>query len=356
MKSYKKNILLFFFSALSFATLVALLNYTIDPFQHYRRATFYKVPYINSRYLNAGMAKNFSYDSLIIGTSMAENFHIRDVSELLSFSKPIKLTIGGGNAFDEATILKTAIHTGKVKQVLFGLDIFGLRTDPDTYPLPGYLYDNNVLNDYRYLFNLDTLKRSLTYPFFQLLFKNHPRMDYMRMFEWQYRASPHQFNAQKVIKGFQIARTRFAVNFPSHISSYTYMRDNFDHVILPVIKQHPEIRFIIFFPPYSILEYKLLAESGHLENYLKIKTYISEQLLSLPHVSLFDFQTEKTITHNLGNYMDTRHYHQKINHWMLEQMRANNYRVANPKQDEIKLRNQTLNFTPPKNLTKSSQE
>jgi len=356
MTSYKKNIRLLFTSALAFTCLIALLNYTVDPFQQYRKASFYQAPYINSRFLIAGMAKNFPYDSIIIGTSMTENFHIREVSDLLSFSKPIKLTVGGGSIFDEATILKTAIHTGKVQQVLFGLDIFGLRADPHTYPLPGYLYDNNVFNDYRYLFNLDTLKRSLTYPFFQLIFRNHPRMDYMRMFEWQYKTSKRQFNADKVINGYQTARTRFSVNFPPHISSYRYMRDNFDHLILPIIKQHPRISFSIFFPPYSILEYKLLAESGHLENYLKVKTHISKQLLPLTNVKLFDFQTNKIITYKLDNYMDTRHYHQRINHWMLEQMRSNHYRVTNPQRDETKLRNQTINFTPPKNLTKSSHE
>jgi len=354
--TYKKITLLFFVFSITCAISIGLFNYIIDPFQQYRRSTFYQAPYINPRYLIAGMAKNFSYDSLIIGTSMTENFHIREVSDMLSSSKPIKLTVGGGSIFDEATILKTAINTGKVKQVLFGLDIFCLRADPSAYPLPGYLYDNNTLNDYHYLFNLDTLKRSLTYPFFQLIFKHHPRMDYMRMFEWQFKTSPQQFSATKVMHAYQIARTRLALNFPPKISSYQYMKNNFDHLILPIIKQNSSIHFTIFFPPYSILEYKLLAESGHLENYLKVKTHISEQLLPLINVNLFDFQTEKTITHNLDNYMDTRHYHQRINHWMLKQMRAGHNRVTNPQRDETKLRNQTLNFTLPKNLKKSSHE
>jgi len=346
--TYKKQILLFFIFSIIYTSFIGLFNYIIDPFQHYRKSTFYQAPYINSRYLIAGMAKNYSYDSLIIGTSMAENFHIREVSNILSFSNPIKLTVGGGSIFDESTIFKTAISTGKVKQVLFALDIFCLRSDPNTYPLPGYLYDNNILNDYHYIFNLDTLKRSLTYPFFQFAFKNHPRMDYMRMFEWQFKMSPQQFNATKVIKAYQIARTRLALNFPPKISSYQYMKNNFDHLILPIIKQNRTIHFTIFFPPYSILEYKLLTESRHLKTFLKIKTYMSEQLLLLKNVSLFDFQTEEAITYNLDNYMDTRHYHQRINHWMLKQMKDDHYRVMNPLRDEVKLRNQAMSFTLPK--------
>ena len=346
--TYKKQTLLFFIFSIICTSFIGLFNYIIDPFQHYRKSTFYQAPYINSRYLIAGMVKNFSYDSLIIGTSIAENFHLREVSDMLSFSNPIKLTVGGGSVFDEATVLKTAISTGKVKQVLFALDIFCLRSDPKAYPLPGYLYDNNILNDYHYLFNLGTLKRSLTYPFFQLAFKNHPRMDYMRMFEWQHKMSPQQFSSTKVINAYQTARTRLALNFPPQLSSYHYMRNNFDHLILPLIKQNNTIHFTIFFPPYSILEHKLLIENKQLETYLKIKTYISKQLLLLANVRLFDFQTEEAITYNLDNYMDTRHYHQRINHWMLEQMKDDYYRVTNPLQDEIKLRNQVMSFALPK--------
>jgi len=347
MMTYKKQTILFFVYALACAAFIALFNYVIDPFQQYRKATFYQAPYINSRYLNAGMAKNFTYDSLILGTSMTENFRLQEVSDILSFSKPVKLAVGGGTIFDEATTLKTAIHTGQVKKVLFGFDIFCLKTDPAAYPLPNYLYDNNIFNDYHYIFNLDTFKRSLTYPFFQFLFKNHPRMDYMRMYEWQFNAPKGSFNASKVMKAYWIAQSHFQADSSNRLSSYQYMRANFDHVILPIIKQNRMIQYFIFFPPYSILEYKLLAANKQLENYLKIKTYVSTQLLSLQNVSLFDFQREKTITHNLDNYMDRRHYHQKINHWMLEQIRNGHNMLTNPQKTEILLRNQVMRFKLP---------
>ena len=342
---YKNQIILFFIFSIAFSVFIALLNYTVDPFQQYRKATFYQAPYINGRYLNAGMAKNFSYDSLIIGTSMTENFRIAEITEMLSFSKPIKLTVGGGSIFDESTILKTAIDTGRVKNVLFGLDIFCLKANPESYPLPGYLYDHDAFNDYHYLFNLDTLKRSLTYPFFQLLFKNHPRMDYARMYEWQHNVADQQFDAIKVLNDYQVQRTRFATNFPEKTSSFQYMKDNFDKILLPVIRENSRIHYHIFYPPYSILEYKLLAENRQLESYIKIKTYISKQLLQLTNVTLFDFQAKKAITHHLDNYMDARHYHQRLNHWMLEQMKASRFKVTNPQENADEFRRQVIHYS-----------
>lgn len=63
------------------------VNYLVDPFQQYRVKTFYPIAFKNERYQNAGLAKNFNYDSLILGTSMTENFLIDKVENDLGFLK-----------------------------------------------------------------------------------------------------------------------------------------------------------------------------------------------------------------------------------------------------------------------------
>jgi len=347
MTSYKKNIRLFCFSTLAFTCLIALLNYTIDPFQQYRKSTFYEAPYIYPRYLNAGMAKNFSYGSVILGSSTSENFRLSEVASLLSYPDPIKLTVGGSSIFDDTTQLNTAIATGKVKKVLYGLDIICLKADPDRYPLPSYLYDQDTINDYHYLFNFDTLKRALTYPLFQFAFKHHPRMDYNRMFEWQHNVSDKQFNRANVLHDYKLQQRRFSLNFSAEFSSYTSMKQHVDHLLLPIIEHNKAIHFDIFFPPYSVLEYKLLANNNQLNTDLAIKMYISKQLLKLSNVSLFDFQTATSITSQLDNYMDLRHYHQRINHWMLTQIQEANFKVENPRLNDAILRKQVKKFTSP---------
>ena len=48
----------------------------VDPFEVYHKATAFIPPITNSTqsYSNAGIAKSYDYDSVIIGSSMTENF------------------------------------------------------------------------------------------------------------------------------------------------------------------------------------------------------------------------------------------------------------------------------------------
>ena len=48
----------------------------IDPFEIYHQATAFIPPIANGTqiYSNAGIAKNYEYDSVVIGSSMTENF------------------------------------------------------------------------------------------------------------------------------------------------------------------------------------------------------------------------------------------------------------------------------------------
>lgn len=48
----------------------------IDPFEVYHKATAFIPPITNGTqlYSNAGIAKNYAYDSVVIGSSMTENF------------------------------------------------------------------------------------------------------------------------------------------------------------------------------------------------------------------------------------------------------------------------------------------
>ena len=165
MKS-TKWIKIFFGLSLIGVLFVGGVNYIVDPFQQYRVKTFYPIAFTNQRYQNAGLSKNFEYDSLILGTSMTENFILDEVEKKLNFNKLIKLSVSGGSAKEQSTTLKTAIENNdNLKNVLWGLDIFAFIGEPDMLryginSFPFYLYDDYITNDYKYLFSTDTLKES----------------------------------------------------------------------------------------------------------------------------------------------------------------------------------------------------
>lgn len=313
------------------------VNYLVDPFQQYRVKTFYPIAFKNERYQNAGLAKNFNYDSLILGTSMTENFLIDKVENDLGFKKAIKLSVSGGSAREQSITLQTAINNNKnLKNVLWGFDTFAFIGEPDRLrygenSFPFYLYDDKKLNDYKYILSIDTIKDSMKSIINPYRKKDELIYDYNRMYEWQYLVN-HELTIEKVKKDWD-NRSKF-INYEQNKQSFSYLKNNFDLNFYQIIKNNPKIKFKIFFPPYSILNFKALEERDKINDILEFKKYIYNTLLELENVNIYDFQSEKIITHNLANYKDISHYHQNINNWLTEQIRDNKYLVTKENRDE----------------------
>lgn len=331
---------------------VSMINYIIDPFQQYRVNTFYPISYDGDkqRYKNGGFAKNFSYDSLILGTSMTENFILNEVEKELHFKKVIKLSLSGGSAKEQSITLETAITNNKnLKNVLWGLDTFIFVGEVDNLSygegsFPFYLYDSNRFNDYKYLLSIDTLKESylaISNPY--LTSKNKLMYEQNRMYQWQ-----HNFKNSFTQENMENAWNNREVflNFEKEKQTFGYMKHSFDTNFLKIIKNNPQIHFNIFFPPYSILTFKIFEERNQIIDVLTFKKYLYSSLLDCKNVSIYDFQTANKITTNLNNYKDLTHYHQKINTWMLQQMKENKYLITkeNKEEDLQKLQKQIKEY------------
>lgn len=197
--------------------IILLFNYFVDPFQHYRKATIYTFNYSgNQRYLNPGLAKNYDFNSIIIGTSMTENFTL-------------------DNVIDNWNNRNQQFHHGKNFWIL------------------------------------------------------------------------------------------------------SELKNNFDNNLYRFITENKNTKFILFFPPYSILTYKDWEEKGSLDIILKFKQYIYKKLIALDNVNLYDFQIAQNITHNLNHYKDITHYSQTINFWIVDQIYSHDFLIT-PENQEHNLR------------------
>lgn len=282
--------------------------------------------YSTERYLNSGLIKTYDYDSVIIGSSMVQNFILDEVKTLQGFVKPIKLSTHGGTIIEEMTTLNHAINIGKVKSVLFGLDIpFAFVTYDRDFPF--YLYDENYLNDFFYLSNIDTLKRSIIYPIVSnLLPANNIKLDYNRMYEWQSSNKEGDFDEAKVRALFTQELDKpndLPIIFPNNSTEYAL--ELFNKEILTTIEHNKDIQFIFFIPPYSKLFYQLLEQNGVFKLFFELKQDIIKKLQKYPNVRFYDFHEADEITHNLNNYKDYTHFHQRYSTWILEQIKNNNF-------------------------------
>ncbi|GAB4266690.1 hypothetical protein Tfer_3133 [Thermincola ferriacetica] len=330
MKIYKKWSISIISLTLSLILIFMTVNFIVDPLQYYRKA-FYQPDFSDQqRYQNPGLAKNYQYDTIILGTSMSENFLPSYIDAKLGV-KTLKLSIMGSSAKEQFMIGNLAVNTGKVKNIIWAVDYFSLRGEPnrvrDEYgAFPYYLYDKNLFNDVNYLLNIDTTRQVFRLLAVALGVMERKNPDLNILNNWGFRES---FGKEKVLKEWE----RLKKGGPVTITEYEIdnIKKNVDQNIIPLVKSNPEITFYLYYPPYSILQHRFYYEKNPqlFENELFIKKYIFKQIGGLPNVKIYDFQHEKKITFNLDNYKDLAHHSPAINEWIIDNIVKDKYRVNN---------------------------
>ncbi|NGZ76215.1 copper amine oxidase N-terminal domain-containing protein [Saccharibacillus alkalitolerans] len=318
-KGYRKFLIKFTASALVFALLVGLFMYLVDPLQMYRKSTFYAPLYSSQeRYQNAGLARSYEYDTIILGSSMTQNFVPSYVEEVMGGSV-MKLSIEGSTAMEQHAVGKVALGTGQVKKVIWGLDYFAMRQDVDAVSenMPMYMYDNNPFNDYEYLFNISNIKhawRALTSS--EDEYRAFRNLDTLR--NWDKSA---KYSKEKVLETWEKARIK-EQNYGKNEFSLDNVKAVFDKYVLSLIKEHPETEFTFYYPPYTILRQQVWAETNPVraENQYAMKKYMFDQFSKYPNVKVYDFQEDTSITYDLAQYKDLSHHSQAINELIIREI------------------------------------
>jgi len=323
----KKIWIKYWFYTISLLVIIGVFNFIVDPYQQYRKSTFYHLAYTDSRELNSGLAKNFHFDSVILGTSMMENFHLDDIKKILGFQKPIKLTMPGSSIYEQSIMLKTAFKHQTIKNVLIGIDFFSYYGDTHRLKygeafFPFYLYDENIFNDYKYLISSDTTLKS-----FKALqhSKDKELYSYKNMYEWYWKDENQ--NTLASIQNRWEHKENFDNKTTNNIKKFTYLKENFEKNLKPLLEKYKNTNFILIFPPYSILAYKIYNERGYLTDFINFKIYITKSIENLKNVKVYDFEFATKITHNLNNYYDLYHYKKHITKWILQQIKKEDYQV-----------------------------
>lgn len=310
--------------------LYGALIFTIDPFQQYRPAKFYKPIFDRERELNPGLAKTYDYNEVITGSSMTENFILSDARKYLNFSEPIKFCMSGATAREIKIMMDTAYRHQHINAVVYGLDLFSFTGPAENYfngpvSFPAYLYDDNVLNDYRYLLSFDALTFFLDSRIARILSKDQEKFDINLMYQWQHEADETDFNAAARLEEWE-NRSGFSKTYQSKEFALDMLEENVRVNLVPLVKAHPETTFYIFYPPYSVLAFTDMHNQNWLSTLEKFKLYVYESLKPYKNVKIYDFQSSD-VTHNLDNYKDFLHYHQRINTWIFQKIGQNEYRI-----------------------------
>lgn len=337
-------------TTLAIAILPALLMVIyVDPFQIYHR------PYIrdmglqeNQRYQNAGLINSYladanqGYDSVLIGTSMSQNFTGAMVSNTLHWQKPLRLFMPGAVAEEQLTVLQHALHSGRVKHVLLELHPFlyqdsyrqrkQVLADASLY-FPDFLYNNSVLDDAPYIFNIDVLKISWR----ALLPKstaNNLALENLTPDNIGYwgddanvNADYLAFNSPDHIARLQQQTAGFTVTAKSKADiralDYPILADS----LLPLLESYcnQELEIVMYVPPWPRFRYQK-SEKVTLRALYSMRR-ILETTAHCRNITLYNFDL-LDFAGDLNNYKDEQHYLPAINQDILNRIAGKENRLT----------------------------
>ena len=309
--SHKKWICFFLVCALILTVIMSCFMYIVDPFFQFRvRDNSYM---LNPRFVNAGLIKNYEYDTLIIGSSMAQNFDMELFRQQLD-AKPLHVSLGGITPLETVELMALANQQGKAEHYYICVDLhsFSLETKPSTNP--SYLMSSGPLYTARYLLSYEAWFRfmplDLAFSALNKLNINLPpkftqstSIDYLGNWE-----NDFTYGEDVVLSNYSSGS--YAVSEVDLSGMSERMESNFDMLLSTAASVDGEISF--FFPPYSSLYW--YSSPDYIDTYLEFKERFISQACKLGF-TVYDFQSS-SLCADLNNYKDSTHYSGEINDWM----------------------------------------
>ena len=309
---------------LAMLLLFAMFTIIVDPLYQYHQPWMGLLPNAwNESYHNPGIAKTFSFDTVILGNSMSENFRSSWLDAAFG-GKTVKLTMAGAYWSDYAVILDLlAQRKDQPARIIWNMPIKQAPLDKFRNPLPLYLYDNCLINDVNYLLNKDVFLDFTCKTLAQG--KDTDAISFDEAYTWD----------SKYATGRKIALesyTRTAQPASKQKPDDTYL--NLTAAYLERMRSYfeamPNTQFYIWIPPSSMLYWDTQVRSGEAEALLAQQVFALEGLLKFKNVSLFMFTDGafRSVLSDLDNYKDATHFSTEINRRILDCIASGEYQVT----------------------------
>jgi len=300
----------------------------VDPAFHYH-APLEGFAYTmgNPRYINDGIVRHFTYDTIITGSSMTENFLASECEELFG-GTAVKVPFSGTRLRELGRLLDRAFASrGDIRRVILGLDSDNLgahRDELPDYDYPEYLYDDKPLNDVRYLWNKEVVLNMLLSGLRDTV-DGRERMDFDEYASWC--GQEGLVYGREAVLSQLPPGTPAAEQPPITEEDWEQTRESLEQNLLPLIRENPDTEFVLFYTPYSIAYWRYLAQKGGVMAHIERMERTAELLLSCPNVRLYSFDNEDFVL-ELDNYKDIMHYGEWINSLLLQRMSRGENRLT----------------------------
>jgi hypothetical protein len=341
-----RNLIEFLCAAVAVILLAAALNFIVDPLQYFRPARLFAAMYSpDSRVQDAGLIQSQQFDTVLMGTSLAIHFRRSDIDRIVG-GRSLKLSMTGSNSHEQSFVLAAAMARHP-RRVIWQMDDWIFRDAPeidaDVY-LPADLYRRNAKGIASYLFSGAMARESLwilarSIPPFEpvvarltngVVFKFPiAGVDDINTLRPDFDVTGF-YNAQASIAAYRRITDSVRNGYLAEGYDHDAMVKTFERDAISLIEKNPDVKFDIYFPPYSILQFVAMRDAAPatLKIVYDFTAYAFLRLTQFPNLTLHDFRAVKEVTHDLGNYGDVIHHSPAVDLKVLSWLTSGQYAVG----------------------------
>ncbi len=339
---YKKSVLTFMLTAITIIVIFLSLLYIYDPMQIFHKAwgrdsSFHK----NMRQQAAGIINNYDFDSIIFGTSMLENSSADEASEIFG-GKFVNISMSASDFYERKFVLEYLMKNKSIKRVIYSLDAdkyIYKKKGSRQYPVNSYnyLYNQNPFDDLNVYLNDKFIRclvrfskskeciggrKGLDRPGAWFRSKSHS-VRYGGLDKWFAAKNNSQIKAafRRISSTAQNVKLGKTISLKNIKNKIERARNYMEETILDIVKEHPDIKFLMVFPPYSRMYYARWAQYDlpAFEIHKAVIKYLAQESDKYKNLNIYAYGDHEFVN-EIKNYKDPKHYHYSVNSWMLGAM------------------------------------
>lgn len=306
--------------------LIVAVCFVFDPYFHFHKPfSFVSYRLYDERYTNDGISRHFDYDTIITGTSMAQNFKPSELDALFGVQS-VKETFSGAGYQELSQNLERALRrNGNLTTIIWTMDYNGIIREKDWTQYEGYpeyLYDDNPWNDVKYVFNKSIFYHGvLTNIMKTIIGQPSTTMD-------EYSAWDKETGLKYIMESYGRWEEKVPMEEGLEPEEREMVAANIKENFVDLVNQYPNTTFYIFLTPYSICFWDSLNQEGMMLRQFEAEQIATELLLACPNVRLYNFNDQYEVICNLDYYRDKEHYSPEINSRILQWMSQDIGRVT----------------------------
>lgn len=315
----------------------ALVNLAADPLFRFRAPTTAEqrqLYFQDSRLQLPGLARHSGASDMLIGSSIAGAF-APAVAAGLSQQPPLLLPLQGATGRELSMLAGIALSDSRRKRVIWLLDWFAYATKPQALreeqgPFPHYLFGGTLGDDLQYLFNGQTLSRSLALylPAWRSAFFADALSSREALFASWEKPGLGREGLDKMSQDPKQLTENNAVLSNRMVPGRANLEANLAENLVPHVLAHQGIVFYFVFPPRSLHYYRFYAANfpEYFELMQAFRTSVSARLGGLANVRLVDFEGRPGFSDAFDSFGDFIHFQPQLASTILSRLDDPDYR------------------------------